>query len=152
MTPITFHVPGLPATAGSKRGFVNPKSGRVVITDDCRKGKPWRERCLACAVDAFDGPPIRGPIALDLEFTLPRPKGHYGSGRNAGKVKPSAPSLPTSKPDTTKMLRALEDALKGVLWIDDSQVTDQAIRKRYGDAPGVHVTVRPLEPQSEPGK
>jgi hypothetical protein len=45
---ITFHVPGIPQTAGSKRAFVIPgKNGgkaRAIVTDDNPKGTDWRRR------------------------------------------------------------------------------------------------------------
>ena len=33
---ISFWVPGIPKPAGSKRGFVNRKTGGVIITDACK--------------------------------------------------------------------------------------------------------------------
>jgi crossover junction endodeoxyribonuclease RusA len=80
---------------------------------------------------------------------MPRPKGHYGSGKNELTVKNSAPKYPDKKPDCTKLLRALEDALTGILWIDDSQVVRQVVGKSYadtGDAKiGAHVFVIRIE-------
>ena len=35
---------------------------------------------------------------------------------------PSAPKYKTSKPDVGKTARAVEDALTGIAWVDDSQV------------------------------
>ena len=39
---IEFTIVGKPATAGSKRAF-RLKTGRVVVTDDCARSKPWRQ-------------------------------------------------------------------------------------------------------------
>ena len=36
---ITFFVSGKPQTAGSKRVFLNRKTGRPIMTDDNKRGK-----------------------------------------------------------------------------------------------------------------
>ena len=38
---VSFTVYGVPAPAGSKRGFYNPKAKRVIVTDDnAKSGHP----------------------------------------------------------------------------------------------------------------
>lgn len=130
---ITFFVPGLPQPGGSKKGFVNPKTQRVVIVDDCKKNKPWRADVKAFAMTAYDGHPLVSPLSLEVWFWMPRPQGHYGSGKNSAVVKPGAPKYPAKKPDATKLLRALEDSLTGVLWVDDAQVVTQRVLKRFAE-------------------
>jgi Holliday junction resolvase RusA-like endonuclease len=77
-------------------------------------------------------------------FVLERPKTDWGTGRNAGRLKPRAPAWPLKRPDSTKLVRAVEDALTGILWSDDSVIVLGPIAaKRYRMAfeptPGVHV-------------
>ena len=143
MRALEFFVPGTPAPGGSKRAFV--VKGRAVVVDDCKRNKPWRERVTAVAREALDGPLLSGPLELRVVFILPRPKGHFGTGKNAATIKASAPPHPTVKPDTTKLLRALEDALTEVVWRDDTQVVVQSAVKRYqvasGENPGAKVWV-----------
>jgi Holliday junction resolvase RusA-like endonuclease len=85
------------------------------------------------------------PLRCDLTFYLPRPKGHYGSGKNSGTLKVSAPTRPTGKPDRDNLDKAVCDAITAAgLWADDSQVTDGRIRKRYVDryhATGCNITI-----------
>jgi len=142
---ISFFVPGVPATAGSKRGFVNPKNGRVIITESCKKSKPWRERVMSCARDVYDGPVLQGPIFLEIQFHMPRPRSHFGTGKRANVLKDSAPLYHTNKPDRTKMLRALEDALTGVIWRDDTQVVGGEVSKVYAATPGAFVLIREIQ-------
>jgi Holliday junction resolvase RusA-like endonuclease len=78
---------------------------------------------------------------MRLELIMPRPKYHFTS---KGKLKDTAPYWHTVKPDTTKMLRAAEDALKDILWHDDGQVALQSNGKRYGNQPGAQITVMNL--------
>jgi Holliday junction resolvase RusA-like endonuclease len=78
---------------------------------------------------------------------MPRPKGHFGTGKKTGILKATAPYFHTSKPDATKLTRSTEDACKGILWPDDSAVSQQAITKAYEDGrgPGVLIEVETLE-------
>ena len=136
---ITFFVPGIPRPGGSKRGFYIPKLNRVVITEDCKKSKDWRTSVAWAAAEHIPEP-LTGPLMARFCFRLPRPKGHYGSGRNSSNLKSSAPPWPAVKPDVTKLVRSTEDSLKGIAWIDDSQVVSQHATKEYG-RPGCEITI-----------
>ena len=138
---INFFVPGAPATAGSKTGFYNKKLKRVLMVPANKKQKPWMAQVRAVAVENYSGPVLTGPIKLYLLFTFLRPKSHYGSGKNADKIKESAPEYHTTKPDLTKLIRAVEDALTSIIWRDDSQVVLHDAEKSYGDTTGVRIGV-----------
>lgn len=134
-----FFIAGLPQPGGSKRAFV--VKGRAVITEANVRSKPWRDRVASAAAEAFSGPPLDGPLSLEVTFTLPRPRGHFGKRG----LLASARRYPTTRPDCTKILRSTEDALKGILWVDDSIIVSQHVEKRYGDKPGAMICVRRLE-------
>jgi Holliday junction resolvase RusA-like endonuclease len=144
---LQFTVLGRPVPAGSKRAFVIKKGGvptnRAAMVEDSKKRvRPWQELIKSAALDAMGATgPLDGPLILKVDFYLARPKAHYGSGRNADRLKPGAPLYPAVKPDATKLLRGLEDALTGLAWHDDAQVVDQAARKRYGLPERVEVLV-----------
>lgn len=145
---VEFFVPGIASPGGSKKAFQNPKTGRIVVVDDAKGNKAWRDRVASAGSEAMGGrQPFRGALRITLEFFEPRPKGHYGSGRNAGRLLPSAPKYPTKKPDALKLARAAEDALKGIVYVDDAQTVDLEVRKRFADDvnPGMAVFARPLE-------
>jgi Holliday junction resolvase RusA-like endonuclease len=44
-------------------------------------------------------------------------------------------------PDLDKLIRAILDALTGVVWRDDGQVVDIVASKVYADTPGVDVVI-----------
>ncbi len=148
---ITFEVVGQPATQGSKVEQVirgrggNPiiKNGRALTTirEDNPRLAQWRQEVAHAARQVYDGPLILGPVSLWLAFVRPRPKGHFGTGRNAAKRKPLAPEYPTTKPDLSKLTRAVEDALTKVVWYDDSQVVELHVTKRYGEYFSVTVSI-----------
>ena len=137
---ITIEVPGLPAPGGSKRVFV--RNGKPIVTDDAKRNGDWKSVVACAARQQYDGEPLAGPVSVRVVFKMPRPKGHYGTGRNADKLKPSAPTYHTQKPDATKLWRSTEDALSGLLWKDDAVIVSQLVDKCWttGQA-GARITI-----------
>lgn len=142
--PISFFVPGVAKPGGSKKGFYNKKSGRVTITEDCKASKEWKAAVALFAQQNYSGAPLRGPLRLNIVFHMRRPNSHFGTGRNEGRLKPSAPEYCTTRPDRTKLTRSTEDALTGILWRDDAQVVDGNISKVYSCRPGAEITVESI--------
>lgn len=143
MTTTSFFVPGTPAPQGSKKHV-----GNGVMIESSRHLKPWRSK-VAWLARKHIRAPHAGAIRLDLRFVMPRPKSHFGTGRNADRIKPTAPDCHTQKPDIDKLERAVLDALTGIAYKDDSQVVKVVKSKRWihfaADSPGVYITVTPLE-------
>ena len=92
MPLLEFRVYGVPAPQGSKR-YV----GRGIMVESSKKVRPWRADVLAASMIAVDknqwSKPITEPVKVQVEFYFPRPKNHYGTGRNAQKLKQALPSL-----------------------------------------------------------
>ena len=152
---IKFFAAGTPQTAGSKKGFVvkikdrpgtSAKDYRAVITDDNEKGEKWKEIVAAECRRVHTGPPLDGPLQMDVTFVLERPQGHFGTGKNEGQVKESAPEHHIIRPDASKLLRCLEDALTSVAYHDDGQIVAHHTFKTYGSNQGAHVEIAPLDP------
>jgi len=146
---LAFTVYGQAKPGGSKRAFLNPKTQQIVVIEDS-KNKPWRAEVVAAAAYAMDNcgiaDPLLGPLAVELRFYRPRPKGHYGSGRNSGVIKASAPAYPTTRPDVLKLARLVEDAMAHVVYADDAQIVDEHLLKLWGSPERCEVHVRCLEP------
>jgi Holliday junction resolvase RusA-like endonuclease len=141
---ITFFVPGLPQPGGSKRAF--RIGNKTVVTDANPKAKGWKSQVIDAAREAMQGRPLMTEaLSVTMTFYLPRPKGHYGSGKNAAKLKASAPQYPTTKPDALKLARSTEDALTGIVWRDDSQTAWLSLYKRYATDVGIGVSVTARE-------
>jgi Holliday junction resolvase RusA-like endonuclease len=132
---VFFVVKGTAKPAGSKRAFVNRHTGRAAIVDASgAKGKTWRsdvrDAFTAAAGSAFT--PWDEPLVLDVTFHFARPKGHFttkGELSATGKRSP----FPTRPPDTTKLVRAVEDALEGYAYRNDALIVIQTARKVWAD-------------------
>lgn len=139
--PIDLFVPGIPAPQGSKDSFViKNKEGEVVgrnVVESNKATRPWRVDIKHFAQEAVigRGTMLVGPIRVWARFVMPRTK--------AMSDKKSTPPH-TKKPDCDKLLRAVGDALKGVVYTDDSQVIEWHGTKRTaepGEPTGVHLTI-----------
>lgn len=150
---ITFHVAGVPAPQGSKTAMPVRKNGKLTgktnLVESSKALKPWRTLVTHQARRAKPKgfTPYAGAVRVEVIFRFPRPKGHYGTGRNAGTLKPSAPEHHTTKPDVDKTLRAILDGLTAAgIYRDDSQVAEVETFKRYavGDNSGAMISVQAL--------
>jgi hypothetical protein len=94
---------GDPAPQGSKTGFVNPKTQRVVLKESSAAVKPWRAAVLKAAQEArpHGWVAMDGPLVADMVVTMPRPKSAPKTLR----------TLPSPFPDLSKLCRSTEDAL-----------------------------------------
>jgi crossover junction endodeoxyribonuclease RusA len=141
---ISFTVPGRAQPAGSKRAFI--RGGRPVVVDANPNAGAWKERVALVAAQAHRGPPITGPVELSITVRLLRPQGHW---KKSGGLVKDAPEYPIVRPDLTKLVRALEDALTGIVWLDDSQVIAQHVKKIYADRDEVLISARRLSPEEQ---
>lgn len=145
-----FWVPGVPVPQGSHVG--NGRGGVRAVNAAALDA--WRKAIAVVAVREMGYAVAQAdwPVDLTCVFRLPRPKSHYGTGRNAGVLKASAPAFPTRQgtKDADKLARAVGDALTMAgVWADDAQVCDLRAAKRWADlthgagmsGPGVDVLV-----------
>jgi len=100
---------------------------------------PWR-KAVARAAGLRFADPIEGPIEVEITVYLVRP------GRLNRKRDYEGPVLaPGAVGDVDNFAKAILDAINGIVFRDDAQVTDLIARKRYhakGAAPGALIVVR----------
>ena len=142
----SLRVNGVPVPQGSKTAFRHSKTGRVVMVDANKNLADWRALVTARARSAWgvDREALDVNVTASMVFYLPRPKSHYGTGRNAGVLKDSAPLVPGVKPDLDKLIRSIFDSLTGAgVWRDDALCWGVSAYKQYADAtvPGVSMTL-----------
>lgn len=145
MASASFRIHGIPVAQGSKIAGVS-KSGHAFMRESsAKKLRPWRQDVAAQALLAMEGRELMvGPVSVIVTFLFPRPKAHYRTGRHAANLRDDAPDWHASKPDLSKLVRALEDALTGVVFRDDAQVASMVVGKRYcraDEQPGAMVNV-----------
>ncbi len=116
---LKFIIPGVPKAKARSRAT----SGGYQYTDkDQVNYEVWIKQCFIEAFPAHK--PFAGPISISIACLFPRPKYHYGTGKNEGKVKDSAPDKHTKKPDLDNIVKSIKDGLNKVAWRDDGQVWD----------------------------
>lgn len=122
---------------GGRAGVYNPNNA-----------DEWKAQVSAGLVK-YANMDIKKPFNLNLDFYMPRPKSHYGTGRNAGKLKESAPSYHTRTPDIDNLVKAVMDAITVLnVWSDDSQVVSIDACKSWSDIPeksGVEIAFMPIK-------
>jgi len=150
---VSFNVNGIPGPQGSKKaiplsrgkGAARVYTGKVALVESSAKVKPWRAAVVEAAKAAVPVM-IVGAVNVSITFYLPRPKNHYGTGRNAARLRASAPLYPAVKPDADKLVRSTLDALTSAgAYSDDAVVVDLHSAKRYADhrEPGAWIQLLP---------
>jgi Holliday junction resolvase RusA-like endonuclease len=146
---LIFTVFGRPQPKGSKKQFRwTPREGgginsRLVESNEATL-RPWMTAISATAAERWTGELMTGPVGIELLFCFARPRGHYGTGRNAGVVRNAAPAQMAVKPDVDKLVRTALDALTGILFRDDAQVVELRARKQYGTPECMRVRIAEL--------
>lgn len=138
-----FMVLGDPVQQGDMTCY--GQNGHRLTHSNAGELTPWRAKVRAAAVRwVEERADIHQPIDLMVTWSLERPAGHWGTGRNADRLKPSAPAYPATGLDVDKLARAVLDALTvpsrhpdvDGLYANDSVVCDLYARKRYATMRG----------------
>ena len=87
---------------------------------------------------------IKGPVSVTCSFYMKRPKSHYGTGKNNGKLKQSAPYYHTKKKDIDNFEKFVFDCLNDLCWKDDSQIAESHAQKVYSENPRTEIQIRVL--------
>jgi Holliday junction resolvase RusA-like endonuclease len=141
---IRFTVFGSPvAQPRTKAQAVVSKTGRMFAHtyEPGKKDSParqWKSDIKQVAVLYKPPTPYRGPVGLEATFFFPRP------ARLCRKRDPAGPLPHVCKPDRDNCEKAVLDALKGILFVDDCQVYQGEVRKFYhakDDGPRVDIAV-----------
>ena len=124
---IEFTIPGEP------KGKARPRLGRGGHTYTPRDTRQYEHEVAEAYYrvlpqDAEEVKPIEGPVAVEITayFGIPRSKSKKERLRI---IRENV--RPTKKPDIDNIEKIICDALNGIAYRDDSQVTDSYVRKRY---------------------
>ena len=110
-----------------------------------KRVKPWREAVKREAIK-IKQPAITKACYVEATFRFKRPKAHYYSN---GSLRTGSPrNVTIRRNDLDKLVRSSLDALSGITFLDDAQVTILTAKKRYceeGEQVGADILVVALE-------
>lgn len=128
---VSFTVYGIARPKGSTRAFMRPGMKFPIVTSANKSIKGWEDSVRSALQQHAAGVFFHGAVKVSIDFYLPRPKSMS-----------KRVTEHTKKPDADKLARGSLDAMKGVLWNDDSQVTELHVRKLYAhDQPKADISI-----------
>jgi crossover junction endodeoxyribonuclease RusA len=149
----SLHALGTPAPKGSwdlvpcGRPVVSGGDKHYRIRDirlrpqERESGARWKHALeLAILEGGRPRAPHEGPITVEVEFWMHRPK------------KPKHKTEPITAPDLDKLTRQVGDVLQGVYYRDDSQITAWIVSKRFAEEEhpeGATITIRADETEKK---
>lgn len=143
MTIIRFDVPGEAVGKGRPRAA---RRGNGITLYTPPKTVSYESTVALFGAQAMAGrKPLEGPVKLDLAIGVSIPQSW--SKKKAERAQ-AGYEKPTKKPDLDNVLKAFGDALNGVVWVDDVQITSVSVHKFYDTYPAVKVMVTPMSEEA----
>lgn len=128
---IFLEIFGEPVAQGRPKAF---RRGNHIGMYDPKKSSTWKDSIKMQAI-AQKAQMLSGALYMQTTFYLARPKSL-----------PKKVVYHVKKPDVSNLIKAVEDALKGICYHDDSQIVKSVIQKEYNSLrPGVIITLSELE-------
>lgn len=134
---IEFTIYGEPVAQGRPRFST---AGGFVKAYDPAKSGDYKKYVKLAAMEFAPKTLMEGPIKLKLTVYRSMP-GYLSKSPKKAAAAEAGEILPVSKPDVDNYLKGVKDALKGVIWKDDSQVVDAYAKKRYSAKPRIEVKI-----------
>ena len=144
MSEIKLVIYGEPVAQGRPRFTTVHGYARAYDPAKSRNFKQWVRLCAIQAVKKIDGfKPFQNACVIDVTFYRHIPSSWSKKKRmeaDSGAIRP------ITRPDLENYEKSLYDSLTGVVWVDDSIITDIHARKRYtAELARVEITVREVE-------
>ncbi|MDC0763449.1 RusA family crossover junction endodeoxyribonuclease [Brevibacillus sp. AG] len=133
--PIVFTVYGEPVAQGRPKATT---VGGFVRMYDPKKSKDFKDFVKLVASEHAPAALLEGQLKMKVDVfrTIPKSLSKKKAAQaEAGEIRP------TSKPDVDNYLKGIKDALKSVIWKDDSQVVEVLVSKWYSERPRVEVQI-----------
>jgi len=124
---------------GRPRGRIRGKTVQMYTPERTEIGEAFARLCWVTQVGVTL---LAGPLQVRIITRKRIPRSWPDYLKNAAA---RGRKRPAGKPDADNLAKTILDALNGVAWIDDGQVVDLTISKRYakpGESEGVTVWVR----------
>lgn len=158
---ISFTIPGEPIAKGRPKattigGFARMYTPQTTVRYEhlvklafVEEAERTSQKRHAHGFPTMTFPVANEMVEVEIVFGLPIPKS-MPNWRRALALDGSL--APITKPDLTNLAKSVEDGLNGVAFVDDSQIVELTLRKKYTDSPSTRVTLRylPLPPKPTP--
>jgi Holliday junction resolvase RusA-like endonuclease len=132
----TIHIAGAPAGKGRARfghGRTFTPKDTVMAENDIRAA--WKQA---------GAPRLEGPIALDVELHVTRPRAHFTTTGALSSVGRRMPRPSNRKPDVDNACKLVMDSLNTRAWADDVQVVELSVLREWADVPCTTINAREL--------
>ena len=138
---IKFTVLGEPVAQGRPRATTI--NGQVRMYDP-KKSNDFKKYVRLVASKYAPKQLLEGPLSMTVIVYRPSLKSF-----SKKKAREAEDGLlrPITKPDVDNYVKGVKDALKQVIWKDDSQVVDLRVSKYYSEKPRIEVEIEALEAQ-----
>lgn len=134
---LTFDIPGRPHGKGRPRFSRN--SGRPYTPKATENAENWVK---SCAINAWEDRPVtESPLRVGIAVGSPI-AASWPKAKKAAALDGSLRA--TGKPDLDNVAKLICDALNGIVWRDDSQITELFVSKAYMTDPFTRVTITEL--------
>ena len=138
---VEFTIHGQPVGKGRPR-FRRLPTGFIMAYTPAKTAH-YEQRVRSIALLAMEGSAaMGGPVSIRVEINMEVPKSWSKKKRAdsySGKI------FPTKRPDIDNIAKTILDGLNGVLFFDDSRITDLIVTKRFSAIPCVKVIASQIE-------
>lgn len=118
---IEFVVQGVPVA--QPRVKATARGGKARVYTPRGPNDTYKACVRLAARAAFSGHLLDGPVVVDVTLVFPRPKNRIWI------KKPMPREWHTAKPDADNVAKSICDAITGVIWRDDTQVSLLVVHK-----------------------
>ena len=142
MQKLKFEVPGSPIGQGRPKFSTINGHAKAYDPEKSRNYKAYVKLLATQAMREQGFTMIDGPCCLDIMafFEVPKSKSKKFKERALLGLE-----RPTKKPDIDNIVKALQDALNGLAYKDDSSIVYLSVAKCYSEIPRVEVILREIE-------
>jgi Holliday junction resolvase RusA-like endonuclease len=135
---IRFTVYGEPIAQGRPRATTI--NGHVRMYDP-KKSRDYKNYIRLAASEHKPEKLLEGPLSMKVKIYRPSLKSF---SKKKAEMAEKGELRPVTKPDTDNYVKAIKDALKSVIWKDDSQVVELHASKYYSQNPRIEIEIKEL--------
>lgn len=142
-TTLSFFMDFVPPTVTAQHKgarIVMPKGGKPFIHWYTKKEIEQAEKAIAVQLSRFRPiAPFQGPLRLVAEWTFPWRAAEPKRNRASGSM------WKDTHADAENLQKLLSDVMqRSSFFLNDSQIADLRVTKRWGDRPGIRITLETL--------